>query len=100
MPSRDAVLCFELIARLRAAVNVPLVLHGSPGVADNDLAKAVASGITMVNISTDLNKIFTRTVRERLGASPEVGDPRKYLGPARAAVQAEVARLLGVLAGS
>lgn len=100
MVSRDAVLDFELIARLRAAVNVPLVLHGSSGVADTDLAKAVTSGMTKVNISTHLNKIFTRTVRERLDTSPEVSDPRKYLGPARAAVQAEVARLLGVLAGS
>ncbi|MEU8529285.1 MULTISPECIES: class II fructose-bisphosphate aldolase [Streptomyces] len=99
MLSRDAVLDFELIARLRAAVDVPLVLHGSSGVSDTDLAKAVASGMTKVNISTHLNKIFTRTVRERLDASPEVADPRKYLGPARSAVEAEVARLLGVLAG-
>lgn len=99
MLTRDAVLDFELIARLREAVPVPLVLHGSSGVGDTDLAKAVTAGMTKVNISTHLNKLFTRTVRERLEASPDVADPRKYLGPARDAVASEVARLLGVLAG-
>ncbi|MGW8887152.1 class II fructose-bisphosphate aldolase [Streptomyces sp. NPDC055749] len=98
MLTRDAVLDFELIERLRAAVGVPLVLHGSSGVGDDGLAKAVAAGMTKVNISTHLNKIFTRTVREQLAAAPEVADPRKYLGPARRAVESEVARLLGVLA--
>lgn len=99
MLTRDAVLDFELIARLREAVPVPLVLHGSSGVGDTDLAKAVTAGMTKVNISTHLNKLFTRTLRERLEASPDVADPRKYLGPARDAVASEVARLLGVLAG-
>ncbi|NWF28783.1 class II fructose-bisphosphate aldolase [Streptomyces sp. PKU-EA00015] len=99
MLTRDAVLDFELITRLREAVPVPLVLHGSSGVGDTDLGKAVTAGMTKVNISTHLNKLFTCTVRERLEASPDVADPRKYLGPARDAVASEVARLLGVLAG-
>ncbi|MFF5784606.1 ketose-bisphosphate aldolase [Streptomyces sp. NPDC012693] len=99
MLSRDAVLDFDLIARLRGTLDVPLVLHGSSGVDDADLAKAVAAGMTKVNISTHLNRIFTRTVREHLEASPGVADPRRYLGPARDAVAAEVARLLTVLAG-
>ncbi|ATL26005.1 class II fructose-bisphosphate aldolase [Streptomyces formicae] len=97
MLTRDAVLDFALIERLRAAIGVPLVLHGSSGVGDSDLAKAVAAGMTKVNISTHLNKLFTRTVREQLAAQPEVADPRKYLGPARTAVEFEVARLIGVL---
>ncbi|MGW8763554.1 class II fructose-bisphosphate aldolase [Streptomyces sp. NPDC055815] len=99
MLTRDAALDFDLIARLRDALDVPLVLHGSSGVDDADLAKAVAAGMTKVNISTHLNKLFTATVRGRLEDSPGVADPRKYLGPARDAVAAEVARLLGVLAG-
>ncbi|MFD9501410.1 ketose-bisphosphate aldolase [Streptomyces sp. NPDC060035] len=100
MLTRDAVLDFELIARLRAAVGVPLVLHGSSGVGDAGLAEAVAAGMTKVNVSTHLNKTFTRTVREYLGAHPDTVDPRSYLGPARAAVAGEVARLLGVLASA
>ncbi|MEU8675299.1 class II fructose-bisphosphate aldolase [Streptomyces sp. NPDC048560] len=98
MLTRDAVLDFPLIERLRAAVGVPLVLHGSSGVGDTDLAKAVTAGMTKVNISTHLNKLFTRTVREQLAAAPDVADPRKYIGPARQAVECEVARLLDVLA--
>jgi len=82
---------------LHAAVDVPLVLHGSSGVPDDDLAKAVRAGMRKINIATHLNAVFTRTVRERLAEKPELVDTRKYIGPARDAVAAEVARLLGVL---
>lgn len=97
MLTRDAVLDFALISRLRDAVGVPLVLHGSSGVGDSGLARAIGAGMTKVNISTHLNKLFTRTVRTYLDAHAETADPRKYLGPARDAVAAEVTRLLGVL---
>ncbi|TQF01302.1 class II fructose-bisphosphate aldolase [Kitasatospora acidiphila] len=97
MLTRDAVLDFALISRLREAVPVPLVLHGSSGVSDIDLAEAVRAGMTKVNISTHLNKTFTQTVRAYLDTHAEVADTRKYLGPARDAVAAEVARLLRVL---
>ncbi|MET9730266.1 class II fructose-bisphosphate aldolase [Streptomyces sp. NPDC006458] len=99
MLTRDAVLDFELIARLRNSLDVPLVLHGSSGVGDAELAKAVTSGMTKVNISTHLNRLFTDTARQCLQEAPGVADPRTYLGPARDAVAAEVARLLVVLAG-
>ncbi|MGW4315753.1 ketose-bisphosphate aldolase [[Kitasatospora] papulosa] len=98
MLTRDAVLDLALISRLRDVVGVPLVLHGSSGVGDSGLAAAVRAGMTKVNISTHLNKLFTRTVRTYLDAHTEAADPRRYLGPARDAVAAEVARLLDVLA--
>ncbi|MGA9146647.1 MAG: class II fructose-bisphosphate aldolase [Candidatus Nanopelagicales bacterium] len=97
MTSRDAKLDLELIAAIRQAVPVPLVLHGSSGVADENLTKAVEAGMTKVNISTHLNHSFTDTVREVLAANPEMVDTRKYLGAGREAVRAEVTRLLGVL---
>jgi fructose-bisphosphate aldolase, class II len=97
MLTRDAVLDFDLIAALRDAVPVPLVLHGSSGVPDDGLRRAVAGGIAKVNIGTQLNKAFTRAVREYLGADPKAVDPRTYLGAARTAVAGEVARLLAVL---
>ena len=62
-----------------------------------DGARAVAVGITKVNIATHLNVVFTEAVRALLAEKPELVDSRKYLGPARDAVTAEVARLLGVL---
>jgi fructose-bisphosphate aldolase class II len=96
MTTRDAVLDEPLIGRLRDAVPVPLVLHGSSGVPDDGLARAVAAGITKVNIATHLNAALTGAVRSAL-EDPAVVDPRKYLGPGRDAVAAEVARLLGLL---
>jgi fructose-bisphosphate aldolase class II len=76
---------------------VPLVLHGSSGVPDADLTRAVAAGMTKVNIATQLNKTFTAAVRAYLTEHPDVVDTRKYLAPARTAVTAEVTRLVRVL---
>ena len=97
MTVRKATLDLRLIAALREAVPVPLVLHGSSGVPDAALAAAVAAGMRKVNISTHLNRLYTEAVREALAADPALVDPRRWLGPARDAVAAEVARLLGVL---
>lgn len=97
MTTRDATLDFDLIGRLRDTVPVPLVLHGSSGVSDSDLTRAVEAGMTKVNISTHLNHAFTDTVREVLAQNPEMVDTRKYLGPAREAVRREVSRLLTIL---
>jgi fructose-bisphosphate aldolase class II len=97
MLTRDATVDFGLIERLRKTVPVPLVLHGSSGVPDDDLRRAVVAGMTKVNIATQLNKTFTTAVRAFLAAEPSVVDTRKYLGAGRDAVAAEVTRLLGVL---
>src|SRR3569833_498577 len=97
MLTRDAALDLPLITALRETVPVPLVLHGSSGVADAALTAAVDAGMTTINIATQLNKVFTGAVRERLTADPALVDTRKYLGPAREATATEVARLLGVL---
>jgi fructose-bisphosphate aldolase, class II len=97
MTDRTAAVDLELIARLRAAVPVPLVLHGSSGVPDADLTRAVEAGIVKVNIATHLNKVFTDAVRGYLADHPTVVDTRKYLAPGRDAVAREVARLIGTV---
>ncbi|KQV12412.1 MULTISPECIES: class II fructose-bisphosphate aldolase [unclassified Kitasatospora] len=97
MLTRDAVLDLDLIAALAEAVPVPLVLHGSSGVADEHLRAAVERGMTKVNIATHLNKAFTAAVRAQLASDDHLVDTRRYLGAGRAAVADEVARLLGVL---
>jgi fructose-bisphosphate aldolase, class II len=97
MVTRDAVLDFDLIRRLRAAVSVPLVLHGSSGVPDEALSAAVGAGLTKINIATQLNKVFTAAIRGRLAADEAVTDPRRYLAAGREAIATEVSRLLGVL---
>jgi fructose-bisphosphate aldolase class II len=97
MLTRDAALDLGLIAAIRAAVSVPLVLHGSSGVPDHDLAAAVAAGMTKINIATQLNKVFTAAVRHSLAGDAKMVDPRRYGSAGRDAVASEVARLLGVL---
>ena len=97
MSARTAALDFDLIARLRTAVPVPLVLHGSSGVADEDLRKAVSAGITKINVGTLLNVHFTASVREYLAADSVATDPRRYLTPARAAVSDAVADMIAAL---
>ena len=99
MTTRTARLDLGLIAGIRDAVPVPLVLHGSSGVPDDHLREAVAAGMTKINISTHLNGTFTGRVREALAADPALVDPRKYLGAARTATAHEVERLVRLLAG-
>lgn len=98
MLTRDAELDDELIAAIAGKVSVPLVLHGSSGVPDRGLVSAVAAGMTKINIATHLNVAMASAVRAALEADPNLVDPRKYLGPGRDAVAAEVARLLTLLA--
>ena len=97
MTTRDATLDFDLIAEIAKTVGVPLVLHGSSGVSDLDLQKAVKAGMSKINIATHLNNVFTHEIREALGTNLQLVDPRKYIAPGRDAVAAEVARLLTLL---
>jgi fructose-bisphosphate aldolase class II len=98
MTDRTAELDLQLVARLRAAVPVPLVLHGSSGVPDDVLVAAVQAGMRKVNIATHLNAVFTQAVRGYLAAHPGVVDTRKYVGAGRDATAQEAARLLELLA--
>ncbi|MFE9398387.1 ketose-bisphosphate aldolase [Streptomyces flavidovirens] len=97
MTDRTAALDHDLIAALRAAVPVPLVLHGSSGVPDGEIRRAVAAGMVKINVGTALNTAFTGAVRTYLDANPATVDPRKYLVPAREAMTGTVAHFLGLM---
>ncbi|MFG1941766.1 ketose-bisphosphate aldolase [Nonomuraea sp. NPDC048826] len=97
MTTKEAVLDLALIAELRAALPVPLVLHGSSGVPDDTLREAVRHGMKKINIATHLNKAFTGAIRDHLAEDAKVVDPRKYVRSGRDAVAREVTHLLGVL---
>ncbi|MDN3296227.1 class II fructose-bisphosphate aldolase [Streptomyces ficellus] len=97
MTERTASLDHALIAALRDAVGVPLVLHGSSGVPDDELRAAITAGMTKINIGTALNTAFTSAVRAYLDAHPTTVDPRKYLVPAREAMTGTVAHFLTVV---
>ena len=96
MTTRDAHLDEDLIRAISGAVSVPLVLHGSSGVSDDGMRAAIAAGMTKINVSTHLNKVFTSSVRATLDADPALVDSRKWLGPARSAVEEETLRLLTI----
>lgn len=97
MTTRTAALDHDLLKRLSATLDVPLVLHGSSGVPDGELVSAVAAGITKVNVGTALNIAMTGAIREFLAAHPETVDPRKYLSVGREAMARTVTRIIGVL---
>lgn len=97
MLERKAALDFVLIEQLAGAVPVPLVLHGSSGVADDGLQQAVRAGMAKINIATHLNKVFTGALTQSLADTGKI-DPRVYLRAAREATAAEAARLQRLLA--
>ncbi|MFG2274371.1 ketose-bisphosphate aldolase [Streptomyces chartreusis] len=97
MTTRTATLDHELLKRLAAALDVPLVLHGSSGVPDDELAAAVAGGLAKVNVGTALNIAMTSAIRDFLAAHPEAVDSRKYLSVGREAMVRAVAGIIGVL---
>jgi fructose-bisphosphate aldolase class II len=97
MVERTASLDLGLIAQLAEALPVPLVLHGSSGVADAMLAEAVRAGMVKINVGTILNVSWTGAIREVLDRDPAVVDPRTYIRPARDAVADVVARLSTVI---
>ncbi|RKN09704.1 class II fructose-bisphosphate aldolase [Streptomyces radicis] len=97
MTARTAALDHALIRRLRTAVTVPLVLHGSSGVPDGELRRGVAAGLTKVNVGTALNAALTDAVREGLAADPSGVDPRPWLAAGRAAMTTVVERFLRAL---
>jgi len=94
---KDTRLDLPRLAAIRAVVDVPLVLHGASGVTDASLAEGIRLGLCKVNVATQLNQAFSTAVREVLAANAREIDPRRYLGPARDAMAAQVAERIRVL---
>jgi fructose-bisphosphate aldolase class II len=99
MTSRSAALDLPLIEKLRAALAVPLVLHGSSGVPDRDLRDAVAAGIAKVNVGTALNVAMTAAIRRMLSDEPSTVDPRRYLAVARDDMAEAARHVLTIVSG-
>ena len=78
---------FELLAKLREIIAVPLVLHGGSGVPDEMIRRTIELGISKVNFATELRAAMTAAVREAL-KNESVIDPKKFMGPGRDAVKA------------
>ena len=97
MVDRSAELDLALVRRLAAGVPVPLVLHGSSGVADVLLGAAVDAGMRKINIGTALAVVATVRLRRELALQPDAVDPRSYSRGPRDEVRAVVAHLAALV---
>lgn len=68
----------ERLSEIRAAVNVPLVLHGASGVPDEAVRESIRRGICKVNYATELRIAYSDGVKEVLNEKPDTIDPKKY----------------------
>ena len=74
---------FARLEKIIALVKIPIVLHGSSGVPDEAVRKAISLGVCKVNIDTNIREAFVAAARKVLEENPREIDPRKMLGPAR-----------------
>ena len=101
----EAKLRFDILAKIKEKIpNTPIVLHGAStvipelvetcnkyggnipgakGVPDEILHEASISGVSKINVDTDLRLAMTAAIRKVLAEEPNAFDPRKYLTPAR-----------------
>jgi len=101
----EAKLRFDILEQIKERIpNTPIVLHGAStvipelvetcnkyggdipgakGVPDEILHEASTSGVSKVNVDTDLRLAFTGEIRKTFAENPSAFDPRKYLTPAR-----------------
>lgn len=118
----EAKLRFDILAKVKALIpNTPIVLHGAStvipelvemcnkygadipgakGVPDEILHEASKSGVSKINVDTDLRLAMTAAIRKEFVENPSVFDPRKYLGPARELIKETVQHKIRDVFGS
>ena len=77
----------ERINEIAARLPIPLVLHGTSGIADEEVADCVRRGMCKVNYATELRDTYTKAVKEVLASDEHVFDPKVYGKAAREAVK-------------
>jgi fructose-bisphosphate aldolase class II len=82
---------FDRIKVIKERLNMPIVLHGSSGVPEDSIKRAVSLGINKINIDTDIRMAFHKAVKEVVKNNPDEYDPRKIVGPAREAMKDVIA---------
>lgn len=84
----------ERIAAIKQATGTFLTLHGGSGTDDDDLRRAIAAGIDIVHINTELRVAWRKGLEQGLAKMPDEVVPYKILPPAVEAVkQVVVSRL-------
>ena len=70
---------YGLINEISCSVDTPLVLHGGSGLPNSVLKECVKNGITKININSDLQDKWAKSVRNFLDSNKDVIDPRKII---------------------
>ena len=91
---------FDRLAKIKALVKIPIVLHGSSGVPDESVRRAIELGVRKVNIDTNIREAFVGEMRRVMIEKPDEIDPRKILGPAREAATAIIAEKIRLFGSS
>lgn len=67
----------ERIRAIKNSAGVPLVLHGGSGIVDHDFEAAIAEGISIVHINTEIRVAWKKGMEAGLAASGEEVAPYK-----------------------
>lgn len=78
---------FLLLRAIIAKIKIPFVLHGGSGVADKKIKKAIAEGVDIINIGSDIKIAFCSTLINNCLKNRKETDSRKLLGPTIEAVE-------------
>ena len=90
---------FERLAEIKNRVSIPLVLHGSSGLPDEDIKRAISLGICKVNFATELRAAYSDAVKACINQDPNVYDPKVYGVLGREAVASIVRHRIKICMG-
>ena len=77
----------ELVKKIRETTGVPLVLHGGSGLRDEDFTNAIASGVSIVHINSEIRFAWKEAVKKFLDENPNEINPTKILKGAVEAIE-------------
>ena len=89
----------ERIAQIKQAAGVFLTLHGGSGTDDEHFRKAVAAGINIIHINTELRVAWRESLGESLARDPNEVVPYKILRPVVDAVKQVISSRLRLFHG-
>ena len=83
----DPKLNIERTKEIFEATKVPLVLHGGSGNSEDDFKQAIANGVSIVHINTEIRVAYKTGLMLGLSENPDEVAPYKFLKPAVMAVK-------------
>lgn len=81
----------DLLEEIKAAIGIPLVLHGGSSNPDAELRRAVELGVNKINISSDIKVSYHNRMREILGTDRRLREPNAIQPVALEAMKATAA---------